>query len=156
MYRKQPIPKFTGLKQREKGKKYQLGNNVLIFAAQANTSLLTGVACDVISGSFILTLAVPWGRQNCPKTFHWHQMPLFKKCFSKVHFPAAACPGRVDKACVRFFVTAQSGWQPAGAAGSIKHSPNGTKGNCCSGEAAAFTWEYLLLPRDPDSPSYHR
>lgn len=94
------------IKDREtagKREKHQPKNNVLIFVAQGNTILLTGVACDVISGSFILTSAVPWGLQNCLKTLHWRQMPLFKTSFGKVHFPAAVCPSRVDKACVHFF-----------------------------------------------------
>lgn len=85
-----------------RGKKYQHGNSVSIFAAQAKTILLTGGVCDVLAVSFILMPAAPWGLQNCPKTFPIRHMPLFRKCFSKVHFPAIACPSRFDEACVRF------------------------------------------------------
>lgn len=57
------------------------------------------------------------GTTNCPKTFPIRHMPLFRKCFSKVHFPAIACPSRFDEACVRFLSQLGAAGGPPGQLG---------------------------------------
>lgn len=147
MYRKQSVPKSRGgnihhmkkEKQWVRGKKYQRGNSVLIFAAQAKTILSTGGACGVLAVSFIFTPPAPGGLQNCPKTFPLRHMPLFRKCFSKVHFPAIACPGRVDEACVRFLSQLRAAGGPPGQLGVKSPRQMGPRETVASGEAVTFT-----------------